>query len=169
MTLISENLRPGSRVLIDTTVLLRGVTGFSKRCEQLLGHCRAGRLKGILPLPVLGELSHQLMVLEARRHGKALQSNPARWLAKHPEAVKGLNQTRAMVKDLLEANFEIVAATGADHLHALKIQEGLGLLSSDSIIAAMALRCQADCIASLDAAFQRLSGMGHYAPKDSIQ
>ena len=81
--------------------------------------------------------------------------------------VKRLTIYRDKMSALVTLGLGFEACTKADLLDkALSLQERCGLLTNDSVIAAMALRLEADALVSADTRFKVVKDLTIYAPSD---
>jgi predicted nucleic acid-binding protein len=124
-------------------------------------------LTGVMPQPVWQETMHRLMIIEAIMLGYIRGPNAARQLAEQPERVKKLSMYRDKIKALVTLGLGFEPCHENDLLEkALEIQERHGLLTNDSLIAAIALRIDADVLVSADSRFQAIKEIRTYAPSD---
>lgn len=162
-----DDIRSGSLCVLDTNILIYAEQGVSLQAQRLLRRVEEHDVTGVLPQPVWQETMHRLMMTEAIMLGHIRGSNPARQLAAKPEVVKGLTMYRDKVKALATIGLGFEPCQETDLLaKALELQERYGLLTNDSLIAAMALRLDADVLASADARFQSVRELSVYTPSD---
>jgi predicted nucleic acid-binding protein len=139
----------------------------SLQTERLLRRIEEHDVTGVLPQPVWQESMHRLMIIEAIMLGHIRGANPARQFAEKPDVVKKLTLYRDKVEALVTLGLGFEPCHETDLMgKALEIQELHGLLTNDSLIAAIALRIGADVLASADARFQALKQLRTYAPSD---
>ena len=162
-----DDIRSGSLCVLDTNILIYAEQGVSLQAQRLLRRVEEHDVTGVLPQPVWQETMHRLMMTEAIMLGHIHGSNPARQLAAKPEVVKGLTLYREKIKALVTIGLRFESCQETDLLgKALELQERCGLLTNDSLIAAMALRLDADVLASADARFQVVRELRVYTPTD---
>ncbi|MBI4523253.1 MAG: type II toxin-antitoxin system VapC family toxin [Deltaproteobacteria bacterium] len=162
-----DDIPSGSLCVLDTNVLIYAEQGASLQAQRLLRRIEGRDVTGVLPQPVWQETMHRLMVTEAIMLGHVRGTNPARQLAAKPEVVKGLTMYRDKIKALVTLGLAFEPCHESDLLDkALEIQERFGLLTNDSLIAAMALRLEADALASADGRFGAIKEITVYAPSD---
>ena len=162
-----DDIPAGSLCVIDTNVLLYAEQGVSDQAQRLLRRCSNGELAGILPQPVWQELTHRLMLTEAAmKHGRS-PGNPAALLARRPDLVRSLSLYQSKVQSLLGLGLRFESCTQADLLQsAFTLQKRHGLLTNDSVVLAMAIRLEADCLVSNDKSFQVVEEIAVFAPSD---
>ena len=158
-------IRAGEWVVIDTNILVYANQQKCPECIQLLKRCSMREVRGIVPMPMVAELVHTLMLIEARENGWIERSNPARALSEHPELVRRLARYENQVREFLGIGLRIEPATPVDILEALSIQREFGLLTNDALLLAIARRLNCSAIASADSAFDGVNGIVLYTPE----
>ncbi len=143
----------GSRCCIDANILIHAEAGYSEQAKELLARCSRATIVGILPFAALLEVCHRLMLIEARATGKLTGSNPTRKLASRPELVQSLHIYRTKVEALIDMGLRVEPHSSADFARALDLQSEHGLLTTDSVILATALRLRSDHLVTTDRAF----------------
>ena len=152
-----DDIPSGSLCVLDTNVLIYAEQRVSLQAERLMRRIEEQDVTGVLPQPVWQETVHRLMITEAIMLGHIRGPNPARQLAEKPDVVKKLTMYREKIRALVT-----LGLLGK----ALEIQERHGLLTNDSLIAAIALRIEADLLVSADERFQAIKEIRTYAPSD---
>lgn len=162
-----DDIPNGSLCVVDTNVLLYAEQGFSVQAKRLLRRVSTGELLGLLPQPVWLELAHKLMLAEAMMLGKISGPNPARKLAGQPDVVKELVLYRDKVRALVNLGMAFESCTREDLLNAaFNLQQKYGLLVTDSVVLAIALRMKADALATADRAFEKVTEIPVAMPTD---
>jgi predicted nucleic acid-binding protein len=162
-----DDIPNGSLCVIDTNVLLYAEQGVSAQAQRLLRRCAGLELIGTLPQTVWQEVTHKLMLAEALMLGKVSGTNAARQLSRKPDIVRSLGLYRHKVEALLDLGLGFESCTREDLVkEAFKHQERYGLLANDSVVLAVALRLQADVLASADEAFRPVSEIQVARPTD---
>ncbi|MBI4609289.1 MAG: type II toxin-antitoxin system VapC family toxin [Candidatus Rokubacteria bacterium] len=162
-----DDIPSGTLCVLDTNILVYAEQGVSEQAQRLLRRIERQDVTGVLPQPVWQELIHRLMVTEAILHGQISGGNPGRQLSGKPELVKSLTLYRDKVRGLVTLGLGFEPCHQADLMDkALQIQERYGLLTNDSLIAAIALRLEADALVTADARFKAIKGLRVYAPSD---
>lgn len=162
-----DDIPNGSLCVVDTNVLLYAEQGLSAQSKRLLSRMSTGELLGLLPQPVWLELAHKLMLAEAMMLGKISGPNPARKLAGQPAVVKELRLYRDKVRALLNLGIAFAPCTREDFLDAaFGLQQKYGLLVTDSVVLAVAIRMKADVLATADRAFERVTEIPIAMPTD---
>ncbi len=162
-----DDIPSGSLCVVDTNVLLYAEQGVSTQAQRLLRRIERRELIGVVPQPVWQELTHKLMLAEAIMLGQIAGGNPAKQLAAKPEVIKRLTIYRDKVAALVTLGLGFEACTRTDLLDkAMPLQERYGLMTNDSVIAAVAIRLEADALVSADTRFKVVKDLIVYAPSD---
>jgi predicted nucleic acid-binding protein len=159
-----SEIRAGEWVVIDTNILVYANQQKSEEAVQLLRRCASREVLGIVPMPMVAELVHTLMLIEARENGWIEKSNPARALSERPELVRRLSRYETQVREFLGIGMRIEAATTVDIIEAMNIQREFGLPTNDALLLAVARRLNCSAVVSADMSFERIKGIMHYAP-----
>jgi predicted nucleic acid-binding protein len=162
-----DDIPSGSLCVLDTNILIYAEQRASLQAQRLMRRIEERDVTGLLPQPVWQETMHRLMTIEAIMLGYIRGPNPARQLAEKPDVVKKLTIYRDKVRALMTLGLGFEPCHESDLLDkALEIQERHGLLTNDSLIAAIALRLEADGLASANARFQAIQELRTYTPSD---
>lgn len=153
-------------VVIDTNILVYANEQRSQQCVQLLQRCSRDEVTGIVPMPMVGELMHTLMLIEARENGWIDRPNPSRVLSEKPDRIRRLTNYEKQMHQFFGIGFRLESIVMIDFIESMRIRREFGLLTNDSLLAAVARRLNCDAVATADKAFQRLTGFGVYAPDD---
>jgi predicted nucleic acid-binding protein len=162
-----DEIPDGSVCVLDTNILIYAEQRASLQAERLIRRIEQEEVTGVLPQPVWQETMHRLMATEAIMLGHIRGPNPARQLAQKPDVVKKLTIYRDKIAALATLGLKFEPCRETDLLRkAVEIQERYGLLTNDSLIAAIALRIEAGVFVSADARFQAVKELRTYAPSD---
>lgn len=162
-----DDIPGGSHCVLDSNILIYAEDGASLQAQRLLRRIEEQDLTAVLPQPVWQETMHLLMVKEAIMAGHVRGPNPARQLAAKPEVVRRLMIYRDKVRALATLGLGFEPCHEADLMSkALEIQERYGLLTNDSLIAAIAIRIEADALVSADTRFRAVKELKVYSPSD---
>jgi len=159
-------IQKGELIVIDTNILIYANQKKSRQCAQLLRRCGTGEVRGVVPLPMVTELVHALMLIEARDNNWIKRSNPAQVFSEHPELVQRLGRYATQVREFFGMGLRIESAISYDIIDALNIQMEYGLLTNKALLLAIARRLNCDAIASADKALEKAKGFIVYSPRD---
>jgi len=163
-----EEIRGGSRVLIDANVILHGIRRTSPQCRNLLVRCDSGAVEGFVTTIVIAEVAHRRMVEEAQAKG-FVGPNPYRSLAQKPQIVRQLTAYAEDVRDLLDGGLFVENTKAGDFYLSLELQRQFGLFTNDSLNLAVARRLGISEIATADRVFDHTQGFIMYKPTDVSQ
>ncbi|HKJ81433.1 MAG TPA: type II toxin-antitoxin system VapC family toxin [Ignavibacteriaceae bacterium] len=153
-------------VIIDTNIFVYAAQRSSLQCIKLLDKCANEELFGIIPTHILAELTHVLMLAEARDLGLIKGSNPAKQLTENPNKIKALNRYESLIRDLLSIGLKLESLQREDFLTAISLQRQYGLLTNDALFLAVATRLRVTAMVSADSIFKNVQGIFLYSPDD---
>lgn len=163
-----EEIRGGSRVLVDANVILYGIRRTSPQCRNFLVRCDSGAIEGFVTTIVIAEVAHRRMMEEAQAKAYAGPSL-SRSLAQHPDIVRQLTAYAEDVRDLLDGGLFVENTQAEDFYLSLELQRQFGLPTNDSLNLAVARRLGINEIATADRAFDSAQGFIVYKPGDISQ
>lgn len=161
-----SQIKPQQPVIIDANIFVYAAQRSSLQCIKLLEKCANDELFGIIPTHILAELTHVLMIAEARDLGLIKGSNPAKQLSENPNKVKALNRYESLIRDLLSIGLKLESLQREDFLTAMTLQRQYGLLTNDALFLAIATRLRITAVASADLGFKNIQGIFLYSPDD---
>jgi len=161
-----SSIPAGSWVAIDTNVLVYANQRRSPECMELLKRCVSGELQGIVPFPMVAELVHALMLIEARENNWIDRANAARALAERPDLIRRLTRYEIQMREFFGIGLRIEPAGAADILEAMRIQKEAGLLTNDALLLAVARRLNCEAVASADKAIAQAPSFRVFCPAD---
>ena len=161
-----RSIRGGAWVAVDTNILIYANQRRSPECVGFLERCASGELQGVVPAPMVAELVHALMLIEARENNWIERANPARALSARPDLVRRLTRYEARTREFFGIGLRTEPVGTADFLEAMRIQKEAGLLTNDALLLAVARRLNCDAVASADRAIAQAPGFAVFAPSD---
>jgi predicted nucleic acid-binding protein len=160
------DLPAGESIFLDANTLVYHFGPhpiFGPACNQLVQRIENGDITGFVSTPVLSELAHRLMTLEAA----ALFGWPSKVvdrLKQNPAAVGQLSRFRQAVAKVPQLNIRILNIPESLVETAAGVSQQTGLLSNDALIVAVMQANGFVNLASHDADFDRVPGLKRYAP-----
>lgn len=161
-----SSIRAGAWVAIDTNILVYANQRRSPECLEFLKRCAGGELQGVVPMPMVAELVHALMLIEVRENNWIERANAARALAERPDLVCRLTRYEIQTREFFGVGLRVEPVGAGDILEALRIQKEAGLLTNDALLLAAARRLGCEAVASADRAIARAPGFSVYGPND---
>ena len=161
-----DSLANGSLVFIDANIFIYHFTAASPSCHQFLSRCSSGEFLAITSLPVLLEVAHRLMVIEAQQNRLVRGLNPSQKLAHSPTLVKKLHLYKEWTLAIPRMGIEVEEITFSDLLMSMGMRPKTGLLTLDALILAVMTRLNIPNLASADQGFSRIEGVKLFSPED---
>jgi predicted nucleic acid-binding protein len=155
-----------SSIFIDANIFIYHFTAASLSCRRLLGRCAAGTVHGITSLPVLFEVAHRLMIIEAQQDDLVRGSNPGGKLARLPDVVRRLHRYEQWTLAIPRMGIEVEEVSQHDFVSSLAVRRATGLLTLDALIVAVMRRLRLAHLASADQAFRGVGGLSLLEPND---
>jgi len=161
-----SSIPAGAWVAIDANILVYANQRRSEECIGFLARCASNELQGVVPMPMVAELVHALMLIEARENNWIERANPARTLAERPDLVRRLTRYEARMREFFAIGLRVEPLGTPDVLEATRIQREAGLLTNDAWLLAAARRLSCEAVASADRAVAQAPGFRVFAPAD---
>jgi predicted nucleic acid-binding protein len=161
-----DQIQKNDIVLIDANIVLYALGAKSDQCKRLIRRCVEREIYGVIPSHILAEVTHRLMMAEARENDWITGTNPARQLSEQPERVKLLLRYEQAVKNLLATGIRLETLEKEDFITMMRVQRESGLLTNDALLVACAERLRVQGIASADQQLSNVRGIILYSPDD---
>lgn len=162
-----DNIPAGLAVFLDANCIVYDVTFdpvYGPACKRLLERIENKDLPGFTSAAVLAEVAHRLMTIEvANRHSRSL-TGMANWLRRHPSEVQQCRSHRQALDEMAAIPINVLPITDSLVSRAADLSVQFGLLTNDALIVAAMQANGLDTLASLDADFDRVSGITRYSP-----
>jgi predicted nucleic acid-binding protein len=153
-------------ILLDANIFVYGVQGRSEQCRSLLRRCACEDVYGLTTLHVINEVTHVLMLEEARVAGIITGKQGVAVLRGKWQGVAGLHNYWKQILSLLEMNIAVLNLDIGVVRRAHEVRAQHGLLTNDSVIVAAMRDYGISALASADADFDRVSDVTRYRPSD---
>jgi predicted nucleic acid-binding protein len=154
-----------SFVFVDSNVLIYGLSGVSRQCEDLLDRCQREELTGVTLYETINEVTHRLMVAEARSKG-VITSGGARALRRSFRLIPTLQDYWNDTLRLLSLNLLFVPVSDSVLRAAQTERQAAGLLTNDSLIISCMREYGLSFLATNDSDFERVHGITIFKPAD---
>jgi predicted nucleic acid-binding protein len=161
-----DDLRPGTTVFVDANIFLYHFTGASEECTRFLRRCETGDVVGSTSMPVLLEVLHRLMMVEAVKSGAVRPPRVLEKLRRRPEVVRSLSAYYAQTARISEMGISIRPVGGDLLASSQRVRQEHGLLVGDSLILAAMRDGGVRTLASHDADLRRIAQIEVAAPAD---
>ena len=133
-------------------------------CFQFLERIRRKEIEGFTCTHVLSDVAHRLMSLEACTTFGWPYTGIANRLKRHPAEVAKLHTFRQALGQIVGIGIQVLPVADQDVLLAADLSCQHGVLTGDGLILAIMKRQGLTRLASNDADFDRVPGIGRYAP-----
>ena len=161
-----EDIPPGQRVFLDSTVFIYHFGGQSPQCRRLLERCARREIAGVTSVADFNETCHRLMMMEAVHSGAVSGGGVLRKLRERPDVVMGLRRHVAQLRSIVSWGIEVLPIDISCALRAADLRATTGLLTNDAIILATMRDERVSAIATADRAFERVEGLQVFPPTD---
>lgn len=155
-------------VFIDANIFIYFFTpdpGFGPECKMLMDRLNMYQdFFAYTSTHVLGEVSHQMMILEASQHLGWSLAGITQKLQKHPAEIQKLSRFRQAIDEIPRLGIEVLPIERHIPPLAASLAQLHGLLTNDSITAAVMQDQAIIHIASHDSDFDRVPGLKRYVP-----
>jgi predicted nucleic acid-binding protein len=161
------DLTAGSSLFIDANIFVYHFTAhpqFGAAATDLLERIENGDLFGVTSTPVIADLYHRLMTLEANDVFGWPMQGIAHRLKRHPAEVQKLARYRQALDEISMLPLQLVAVTASLLSLAADVSRQYGLLCNDAVIVTVMHDRGLQQIASHDADFDCVPGIVRYAP-----
>ena len=164
--MIFTDLPTGAAVFVDANTFVYHFTRdpiVGPACTAFLDRIEHGDLSGHTSIPVLGEVAHRLMTLEAITLLPRPAAGIGNWLRTHPAEVARLNLFRRAVEEVLRGKLQLLPIAPSVLGAAVVLSQQLGLLTNDALLVALMQANGLSNLASHDTDFDRVPGITRYA------
>jgi predicted nucleic acid-binding protein len=161
------NIPTGSRVFLDANTLVYAVIAhpaYGTACKDLLDRVENQDLQGFTSAHVLSEMAHRLMTIEASDRFGWPAKGIANRLRRHPAEVRQLVIHLRAIDEIDAAGVSGLPVLAEQVSRAADLAAQFGLLSADALLVVVMQDNGLTALASLDADFDRVSGITRYSP-----
>jgi predicted nucleic acid-binding protein len=165
--MIFADLATGDAVYVDANTLIYHFgphPTFGAACRQLVQRIESQDLVGFTSTHTLGEVAHQLMIVEALTLPGWSPGKVKKRMRQQPGALQNLTRFRTAVETVLQSRLQVVTIDPPLLGAAAALSQQWGLLTNDALIVAVMQAHGLTRIASHDTDFDRVSGLTRYAP-----
>ena len=165
--MIFADLVAGDSVFVDANVLIYYFGPdpvFGAVCQQLVQDIENQQIHGYTSTHVLGEVAHQLMIVEASKLPGWTLSKVKQRLQQQPATVQNLTLFRRAIETVLQSHLRVLTLAPVLLGAAAVISQQHGLLTNDALTLSVMQANSLTKIASADADFDRVPRITRYAP-----
>jgi len=161
-----NDLPSGALVFIDANIFVYHFGGVSVECRTLLKRIEREDIRAAAGAHIVLEVLHRLMMIEAISKGLITPGQPAKKLKKNLDVIKKLSDYAKCVAEIRGLNIKVHGVTTRQIRKSEGIRNSYGMMTNDSVTAAMMSSYGITNIASLDSDLQRAPGIILYQPTD---
>ena len=154
----------GASLFIDANCLLYHFLDSHPSCTYTLHRSELGEIRTFTSLPVLAEVRHRLMVLEASSRFGLPPRKVLAYLKRHSDRIKLLRTAVEAVESLNLLRVEVLVPSTEIFLASQRIGEECGLLTIDALTVAIMRARHLVHLASNDNDFARVPGLTLWRP-----
>jgi predicted nucleic acid-binding protein len=160
------DLPDDAMVFVDANIFVYHFTGVSAECKVLLERAERDIIRAKTGAHILLELVHRLMTIEAVTKGLISPSQPAKKLKQQWQVIQRLRDYDRCVTEIPALNIEVLPLTDQIIRESSRLRPAHGLMTNDSVTAAMMAHHGISYAATLDSDLQRVPGFSLYQPTD---
>lgn len=164
--MILNDLPHGALVFIDANIFVYHFSGVSAECQTLLKRVERKELRAATGAHIVLEVLHRLMTIEAISKGLITPGQPAKKLKKNPDLIKQLGDYAKCLDEIRSLSVRVHPVTTRQIRNSEAIRSSYGMMTNDSVTAAMMSSYKITNVASLDSDLGRAPGIVLYQPTD---
>lgn len=161
-----NDLPRNARVFIDANIFVYPFSGVSPECQEFLRRVEVGELRAVTGAHVVLEVLHRMMTVEAISKGLKTPGQPARKLKQNPDVIKRLTDYNNCEREIRALKIRVYAVTARQIRNSEPVRSRYGLMTNDSVTAAMMSSYGIKKVASLDSDLRRVTSLTLYQPSD---
>ncbi len=162
-----NDLPDGAAVFIDANIFVYHFSGVSPECLAFLERAERKQINAATGAHIILETLHRLMMLEALAKGLITPGQPAKKLKQRLDIIPLLSDYSRCVAEIRRFHVRVYPVTFKQIRASQALRAAFGLMTNDSVAAALMLNHQIANLASLDSDLQRVPGFTLYQPTDT--
>lgn len=161
-----DQIPAGANCLIDTNIFLYHLAARSPDCRQLIVRLERGEVVGYVTTPIIAEILHKRMVIEAVGSGLISGAKPFEKLKRQPQLIAQLSHYITEINQLLQLPLTVIEVAEKDINWSHALRQAYGMLVIDSINLACAVRRGITDIVTHDTDFLHIPKLNIWQPTD---
>jgi predicted nucleic acid-binding protein len=161
-----NDLPDGASVFIDANIFIYHFTGISIECRVMLERGERKDIRSATGTHIILEVLHRLMMIEALSKRLITPGQPAKKLKRNLDAIRLLQDYNRCVNEIRRLGVRVYPATLKQIRNSEIIRAAYGVMTNDSVTAAMMLNYGITNLATLDSDLHRIPGLDLYLPTD---
>ncbi len=162
-----DEIPAGTEVFIDANIFVYAFAAdqtYGAPCIDFLERVELGVIDGFISAPILSEVAHRLMTLEACQTFGWPYPGIAQRLRRHLDDVQTLQLFRQALAEIAGMKMTIHPVSDLDVRRAADLSQQYGLLSNDALVVSVMQDHSLGHLASNDQDFDRVPNLSRYAP-----
>ncbi|MEW6211180.1 MAG: PIN domain-containing protein [Acidobacteriota bacterium] len=161
-----NDLPGGSLIFIDANIFIYHFTGLSIECRSLLERVERKEVRALTGAHVVLEVLHRMMMIEAVSKALITPGQPAKKLKQHPGVIQKIGDYNRCPYEIRRIGARILPVTSRQIRDSEAMRANFGLMTNDSVTAAMMFSQGVAYLASLDSDLSRVPGLVLCRPTD---
>lgn len=161
-----NDIPDGAPVFVDANIFIYHFGGASVQCKALLERSERQYIKAMTGVHIILEVLHRLMTMEAISKGLITPGQPAKKLKQNLDVIRRLSEYNHCVEDIRRMRVRIYPVTMKQVRSSEMVRRLYGLMTNDSVTAAMMLNHGIVSLATLDSDLARVPDLILYQPTD---
>lgn len=155
----------GVSTFLGANIFIYHFTGLSIECRDVLERAERREISALTGCHIILEVLHRLMMIEAISKGVISHGQPAKKLKRSLESICALTDYKRSVTEISKLGVRVYPITMRLIRDSQRIRDEYGVMTNDSVTAAMMLNRGVRNLASLDSDLNRVPGLNIYAPR----
>ena len=161
-----NDIPSGASIFIDANVFIYHFTGISLQSRNMLERVERKEILAVTGSHIILEVLHRLMIIEAISKGLITPGQPAKKLKRDLDIIEQLHDYNYCVAVIHRLGIDVYPITLNLILKSEAMRASYGMMTNDSVTAAMMFNYDIFNIASLDSDLSRIPGITLYLPTD---
>lgn len=161
-----NDLPRGSLIFIDANIFIYHFTGLSIECRSLLERVERKEVQALTGAHTVLEVLHRMMMIEAVSKALITPGQPAKKLKQNPEVIRKIGDYNRCPDEIRRIGARILPVTSRQIRDSESMRANFGLMTNDSVTAAMMFNQEVAYLASLDSDLSRVPGLVLCRPTD---
>jgi predicted nucleic acid-binding protein len=163
-----NDLLRGSLIFIDANIFIYHFTGLSIECRSLLERVERKEVRALTGAHTVLEVLHRMMMIEAASKSLITPGQPAKKLKQNPEVIRKIGDYNRCPDEIRRIGARILPVTSKQIRDSESMRANFGLMTNDSVTAAMMFNRGIIYLASLDSDLSRVPGLVLCRPTDLL-
>jgi len=167
-----SDIEVGTSIFIDANIFIYHFSKesrFNHACSNFLEYIETESINGVTSLPVIQEVTHRMMIIEAAaRHPEVKPKDMMKYLKANPEKVKKLTRHQEIPSRIDSLNVKTISLDLEMIKTSQLMKRRYGFLSNDSLTLQIMEDLKIKNLASNDTDFERVDFIKLFRPSEYI-